>query len=82
MKPISVSALSDVLKSLMTKMTNTMDTKMKIITDGIFVPTSGTPTNTDVKFFSNNGKYESVESSYRTMTDTEISTTISTILNQ
>ena len=82
MKPISNTVLKDILISLKNSIINNIDTKLSIITNGIFSPSEATPTNPSLKFFSNNGTYEEVISSYRTMTTDEINTTVTSILNQ
>ena len=82
MKPVNSTVLKEVLLSLKDNLINTIDTKLSIITGGIFTPTESVPTNPTVKFFSNNGTYEEVYASYRTMTTDEVNTTVTSILNQ
>jgi len=56
--------------------------KLKMMTDGVFVPTEEVTTNPDpLKFFTNNGDYQQVGEPYRTMSDTEVTAMVTSILN-
>jgi len=62
--------------------TQTEYNKLKEMTDGMFYPTITTPINPDttIKFCNNNGVWQTVGDSYRTMTSDEITSLVTTVL--